>query len=260
MAHATHGEQGLPEWIMSYADMITILMAFFVVMYSMAGTNKTPDTAAEQAVLKSLHDRFGPNWVGMVGLWPGPNRGGYGPLLKGGDGGAGSKRNHRDSRKTNGRPTASDRSRAEVTRPGKLAAVGGVLYFAEGSTRLSRQHERQIQAAVDEIAGKPQRIEVRGHTSRRPTPGNQDHWDLAYARCRVAMDSLVKAGIDPRRIRLGVAADNEPMGNPDDAVAMSQSSRVEIFLLDEFVGPTDALPETRPTQPRTNQPAPTDSR
>ena len=37
MSKKCHCEEGLAEWVMSYADMITILMAFFVVMYSMAG-------------------------------------------------------------------------------------------------------------------------------------------------------------------------------------------------------------------------------
>ncbi len=58
-------EEGLPEWIMSYADMITILMAFFVVMYSMAGT---PDKSKEEAIFKSLRDQFGtmmPGWISM---------------------------------------------------------------------------------------------------------------------------------------------------------------------------------------------------
>ena len=41
--HKCECEEGIAEWVMSYADMITILMAFFVVMYSMAGT---PDEAA----------------------------------------------------------------------------------------------------------------------------------------------------------------------------------------------------------------------
>ncbi len=56
-------EEGLPEWIMSYADMITILMAFFVVMYSMAGS---PDKSKEEAIFKSLRDQFGaivPGWM-----------------------------------------------------------------------------------------------------------------------------------------------------------------------------------------------------
>jgi flagellar motor protein MotB len=29
-------QEGAPEWMVSYADMITIMMAFFVVMYAMA--------------------------------------------------------------------------------------------------------------------------------------------------------------------------------------------------------------------------------
>ena len=51
MSDKCHCEEGLPEWIMSYADMITILMAFFVVMYSMAGSK---DEGKEEEVLDSL--------------------------------------------------------------------------------------------------------------------------------------------------------------------------------------------------------------
>ena len=91
--------EGAPEWMVSYADMITIIMAFFVVMYSSAGTassgknrgEKTgqgtkPDAAAVAAkgtagdgklgiagksddekqinrVMESLRSRFGSEWT-----------------------------------------------------------------------------------------------------------------------------------------------------------------------------------------------------
>ena len=53
-----HCEEGLAEWIMSYADMITILMAFFVVMYSMAGDKK--ENPKVEAVMGSLRNWLGP--------------------------------------------------------------------------------------------------------------------------------------------------------------------------------------------------------
>src|SRR5208282_4385038 len=62
-------EEGLPEWIMSYADMITILMAFFVVMYSMAGAPK--DKKKEEAVMHALREQFGPKFPGLAALSPG---------------------------------------------------------------------------------------------------------------------------------------------------------------------------------------------
>ena len=58
---------------MSYADMITILMAFFVVMYSMAGT---PDEAKEEAVFRSLREQFGP----MIRGWQAMGHGPYDPV------------------------------------------------------------------------------------------------------------------------------------------------------------------------------------
>src|SRR5688572_23468057 len=66
-------EEGLPEWIMSYADMITILMAFFVVMYSTAGEK---NVHKQEAVLESLRSWLGPLRPGSLRGFEGL-RGGY---------------------------------------------------------------------------------------------------------------------------------------------------------------------------------------
>ena len=237
-------EEGLPEWIMSYADMITILMAFFVVMYSMAGS---PDKTKEEALFKSLREQFGtmvPGWLSS----------GHGTFI------------HRDSRVLNRNGTGSssasnkntggadkrgpqgDHARVYTMRPGEQSAIGGVVYFAEGSSDLTKPQEKQLQTIAEEMTGKPQKIEIRGHTSRRPLAGSapfRDHWDLAYDRCRHTMEYLESLGLDPKRFRLSVAADNEPAPGGVDAMNRGLNSRVEVFLLNEVVAESGVRPTSQ---------------
>ena len=212
-------EEGLPEWIMSYADMITILMAFFVVMYSMAGAPK--DKQKEEAVMQSFRERFGPVWAGLSALGSGPYVRKDSALNKLASTG-GSKLNNKKSGGADNRATPGDSPRVHTLRPGDQAVIGGVLYFPEGSSEITAEHDKQLQVASEEFGGKPQKIEIRGHTSRKPVPQGspyRDNWDLAYARCRHTMEHLVALGIDPKRLRLSIAADNESISGRIDPLA-----------------------------------------
>jgi len=236
-------EEGLPEWIMSYADMITILMAFFVVMYSMAG-DKNP--SKQEAVFQSLHERFGPEWLQhLTGIGPGPYVPKDTPIAGIKTGNKQREKEGPKEKKQKGKlatpRSLGDHPRVHTLRPGEQAAVGGIIYFPEGSNELVGDSLEQLQIAAEEISGKPQRVEVRGHTSRRrPSKGSgyQDNWDLAYARAKSVMNQLVSLGIDSKRIVIGVSADNEPIGRGADPLALSRSARVEVFMLNETVEPT----------------------
>ncbi|MCR4413069.1 MAG: OmpA family protein, partial [Thermoguttaceae bacterium] len=83
----------------------------------------------------------------------------------------------------------------------------------------------------------------------RPAAGGapyRDHWDLAYDRCKAVRDFLVGQGIDPRRIRLGVAGENEPLDSDDDPVPARQNSRVDIHHLNEYVSSPAGVENPRP--------------
>src|SRR5688500_2476046 len=58
--------EGAPEWMVSFADMVTILMAFFVVMYAMSGPK---DVQKEEAVFSSLRRSLGRWPVLPQGTW-----------------------------------------------------------------------------------------------------------------------------------------------------------------------------------------------
>ena len=117
-----HASEGAPEWMVSYADMITILMSFFVVMFSMAGQK---DGKREEPVMQSLRRQFG-RFVGMPA----------GQLVP------------RDSamsnksmavkmlpqKETKNRGLVGDHPRVTTIRPGDQATIGGVIYFASGES------------------------------------------------------------------------------------------------------------------------------
>jgi chemotaxis protein MotB len=102
------------------------------------------------------------------------------------------------------------------------------------------------------LLGKPQKIEIRGHSSRRPLPAGSpygDHWQLSYARCLAVLAALEAEGLPRERMRLSQAAGNEPLAAPDEALSGGGYARVEVTMLNE----TTAVPvseQARPTAPR----------
>jgi chemotaxis protein MotB len=271
MAEEAGSEGGAPEWMVSYADINTIMMAFFVVLYASTSASGDKDKGGKsgepaeggkepvqrvaegipgiegkpggggntnddrmQKVFESLYHRFGPEWT-MTNCWSGGppalhGRGKPGPGFGGGDGDRPAIKSHghtRDSYSVMVAPKTNDN-----------IVAGGRLYFPEASAELTAEQVKLLRSVANDLAGKMQKIEIRGHSSRRPlAPGSHytDHWDLAYARCRVVEKCLASQDIDVRRIRLSVAGPNEPMEQDADSPTLAQDARVEIRLLNEWV-------------------------
>lgn len=273
-------EAGVPEYMVSYADMLTIMLAFFVVLYastSASGTRdkggksgedarggKEPAAAAGingqetgrdlagpeagndprlQQVFESLYDRFGPDYS-LRNWWPGRSRGPVNSIP------------NDEGRRIPTRPPRflpSDDYTVLVS-PKSLDNVvaGGCISFPGFSVSLDPDQRKTLRALAEQLAGKLQKIEIRGHTSRRPLPKGspyKDYWDLAYARARSVEQDLVAQGIDPARIRLSVAGANEPMELAGNGPAVDHNGRVEIRLLNEWLkspGQAKAAPSARP--------------
>ncbi len=250
--------------MVSYADMITIVMAFFVVLYattSGAGKHDKGHSAADskteakkdnpggekgkggnledqneklKEVFRSLCDRFGPNWT-LANCWIG------GPTAIQGRVPAELRAQPGDKRAKSlgsGQINGESSVTLVISKPGETTVPGGRVYFAEFSAKLDDTQKTDLLFVAQELAGKLQKIEIRGHTSRQPLPADSafhDHFDLAYARCRVVRDYLQSHGIDSRRMRLGVAAENEPADTVSAPLYGEKNSRVEIRLLSEWL-------------------------
>jgi chemotaxis protein MotB len=247
-------QEGAPEWMVSYADMITIMMAFFVVMYAMAPRKDQEKMESRvQKLLDSIHYRFGPDWQPFSGRRPlTPSdplsvveREGLGPYR-------GIPNKHPSLEDAPLMPF--DLQKFRIPGRGHNIVVGGVIYFNDDGVEISPESLRQLKKIAAEMAGKPQKIELLGHAARRPLPPNspyKSHYELAFARCQKTMDQLVALGIDARRFRIGAAGQNEPMHISDDPILAQENARVDIYLLDVL---TEELIGTKKERSKTDSP------
>lgn len=224
---------GVPEWVVSFGDMMSLLLTFFIMLVSMSEMKKDDKF---QAVVDSLREQFGDSMAAVM-VQSGELRPPNGRIVKLQK----TAKNQRDSLVRGSKVTGpkGDFDRVEVIRPGKRSGVGLVAYFDDMTAELSDESKEKLRQLNDEIAGKPQKIEVRGHTSLRPLDPSgpfADHWELAYERALVTMRFLEKdLGVDPRRIRITSAGANEPVATMADSQELPNNARVEVMVLEEVI-------------------------
>jgi len=252
MATEEEDDAGIPEWVVTFGDMMSLLLTFFIMLVSMS---EIKEEERFQAMVESFRRQFG-HTTSMASLAPGKSKPRNSAVTKL----ASQGRANRFDLMSGGdkaRAPAGDYPRVRVIRPGSKTGIGTVIFFDPASAALSQKNKSDLQQGMALIEGKPQVVEIRGHTMRGPQDA-EDHWRTAYDRARNTMQYLVEElGIDPRRCRLSVAADNEPLFVDADPIKLQKNPRVEVFMLEEGVSdpqpqkisPAAAVPVPEATPP-----------
>lgn len=230
---------GVPEWVVTYGDMMSLLLTFFIMLVSLS------EVVADQkfrAMMRSFHEYFG--YENGPKSPPGKNF----PL------------NSMVQKMDNlGSFTDEDTGEGGVkiesaeghdvlvyrTREGTPLLIGEPIQFRPGAARLARTEIGKLEPIADELAGKPNKIDVRCHASPGPLPDDaefQDKVQLTYERGRAVRQLLEDMGIAPDRLRLSAFGDTQPIKESGDRTTLNHD-RVELIVLDafaeEFRGPVD---------------------
>ena len=224
---------GIPAWVVTFGDMMSLLLTFFIMLVSMS---ELKQEEKYQAMVESMRQQFGHD-RSLASLIPGNIRPRNAALEHVASQGRAKKKDTQRGGQEQ-KAVTGDNERVQIIRPGDDSSSGGVVYFEEGFTELTEENKQTLQQIIYQIAGKPQKIEIRGHTSRKPIDpksGLQDHWDLSYTRCRSTMKFLLEQGIDPGRLRLGPAGVNEPVYRGIDPGRLKKNSRIQILMWDERI-------------------------
>jgi len=237
MAIEEEPDPGIPEWIVTFGDMMSLLLTFFIMLVSMSEMKQDEKF---QAVAEALREQVGHDLT-AASLIPGSFR----PRNSTMEYNASEGRAKKKALKTGGQENKSvtgEHEKVQMVRPGEDSSIGGQIFFAEQASELTEENKRDLTRIIEQIQGKPQKIEVRAHTTRRPvdrSSGFRDVWDLADARSRNTMQFLIEQGVNPSRIRLGNAGAEEPLYNGVDPERLMKNSRVQILMWDEQVHDLD---------------------
>jgi chemotaxis protein MotB len=237
--------KGGGAWKVAYADFVTAMMAFFLVMWitsqsdevkkAIGGYFQDPWGSSAEPTSPSLHTPTGvsgeaPFADTPTGILP-----------------------HRSPQADVENATDQDPGAASVWQQRQkvhlltntnriLPAL--VVNFDEGSADLPQAAQDRLVALLPALVGKRNKIEIRAHSTRRPLPEDgpfKDHWQLCYARSVATMQFLQTKGVALERIRLSQSAAYEPLTTRFEIDWQSANNFVEVFVLTEVV---ESLPGT----------------
>ncbi|MBI4230906.1 MAG: OmpA family protein [Planctomycetes bacterium] len=218
----------VPEWALSYGDLMSLLLVFFILMFAFSEIKKPKFDMAIGSLKSALGERDTPAEASNIrarnstGLRPQSPSTTFGEEGVVGDAAESTIRDQHP--------------RTSRIAEGSARAIGLAGMFESGSSRLDSGMRRQLIEFAGQEQGHQTKIEVRGHAGAREA---EDPWALGLERARSVMQFLTdpaQGNLLPDRFRLssgGVYEVDERTGDPvEDRIG---NRRVEIFVTQQRV-------------------------
>jgi chemotaxis protein MotB len=172
-------------WLLSYADLVTNLLLFFVLLMSAANISKTK----LQQIAKSVSGAESPASLESI---------------------------QREIDRRIEERHLQDLVRTDLANDGLELSLNSGLVFDSGKANIRKELEATVAAMLGVLAPYSTRYSfaVEGHTDRNPiVPGAPfaTNWELSSARAIVVRQRLEDVGIDRGRIRVEGYADTKPL-------------------------------------------------
>src|SRR5580658_4270723 len=238
------------RWLVSYADFITLLFAFFVVMFATSQVDKGKAQAVSDSVKKALEGESFNNVVSVI-LGGAANHTGVGNAQKQGPGGD-KKQAKPDNKKSTAivvelMPSFDilKKQLAEEIKSGKLQVSmvprGLVISFTQAALFPSGEDEiaKDTYSSIKKIAEAMQKIpnpaRMEGHTDAIPIHNSRfrSNWELSAARSIALLQALTGLGVDKDRLSIAGYADTNPLEDNDTEKGRAKNRRVDIIILNE---------------------------
>lgn len=247
-----HGEGGHggghERWLVSYADMITLLMALFVILFALGRLDLAKLEKFQEGFTAGLGENLGVN----VGSGGGSGAG----VLEGGPSPVGAVRALEEQQEAE-EAEAADQARLQRVRERivddlrqvglddkvkfridarglVVSVVTDEVLFDLGKAALRPEGRDVLDGLARSLRDLPNQLIVEGHTDDRPITGGPfaTNWELSTARATTVLRYLLDThGIAANRVSASGYAEQKPIVPNDSNENRDRNRRVEIIVV-----------------------------
>lgn len=219
-------KKGAPAYMMTFGDMMSLLLCFFVLLLSMSQFVRVKFEKASG----SLKDAFGIQRIQQINAWP------SGSVMVAIEFQQEIVLVQLKEKLSVSLGNLIDNGEAELveTEQGFLIRLDNDALFEPGTLTLRADIKPQIQQLANLLVTMPNLVRVVGHTDDQPPPADgsfKDNWSRssAYAAAIVHFFSTV-GGVEPQRLEVRGLGQQLPMASNTTDEGRAKNRRIEVLV------------------------------
>jgi chemotaxis protein MotB len=258
------------RWLVSYADFITLLFAFFVVMYAISSINEGKYRVLSDSLVSAFQQP--PTSDKLIKM-----QARHSEILEG-TGKPVGKSIVQPPRESAEQKAAAEKMKSvaknvlEAMQPlirsgevrvtqspkGVTVEINASTLFNSGDAVLQPKSVDTLSAVARVLATTDNPIQVEGHTDNVPinSPSYPSNWELSSARAGSVVRLFTEMGVPAARMVAIGYADNRPLDVNTTLEGRTRNRRVNVLILNELAGPVRELTLQAPPGPSLSTVAP----
>lgn len=241
-------EEGAPTWMVTFGDMMALLLTFFILLFSMS------ELEAEKfrEAAKSLHEGFGTSTEDLGDVQP--------VIAPATDSSSSGGRRDPVTDRLDAIADALDQFVVENgleqsllvdrTDEGVYLRIRDAALFQPGFAEVEEQSAWIIEklSLITRAIEVP--VTVAGHTDNVPISNSQfeSNWELSAARAAGVARALVDLGHDASMVQVTAFGEHRPIASNDTEEGRAKNRRVELFYSRQSIEDTENGPQGSPEE------------
>lgn len=198
------------RWLLSYADLMTLLLGLFIVLYAAS------DKERAQMVAQSFSSGTA-HTSGILDGSESPKK----------------KNDQAVSAALLKNPLLIEKTRMVPSNDGLTISLSEAGFFAPGGAAMGNDARAVVLAITETLKDHSSLIRIEGHTDSTPISNARypSNWELSTARASNVLATLVEFGVAPERLSAAGYAGFRPIQDNSTQEGRAQNRRVDVVIL-----------------------------